>query len=213
MKPLPAIGFVCVIVASGVAHGVQTFRWRPPAGFDRIQDALTAVPAPADGWAAVENPFEPGDLERAGIRSHLSRVYQQARTGRAVTVLLVAGLPGPIAVHTPDVCFRGLGYVPVAAPEAVPLPTGDGEAKFWRMECQNSSGPAPRRLMVYWGWNGGGGWEAPDPSVARGRYALKPVLYKLYLVADVTAGKKTDPVPEFAPRWMPGAARALRFDS
>ncbi len=213
MKPLPTIGFLSLIVASGVAHGVQTYRWRPPAGFDRIQESLTAIPSTIGGWTARENPFEQGDLERAGIRSSVSRVYQQTRTGKSVTVLLVAGLPGPIAVHTPDVCFRGLGYVPLAAPEPVTLPGGDTDSRFWRMECQNLSGPTPRRLMVYWAWNGGDGWEAPDPSAARARYALRPALYKLYFVTDVTAGKKSDSVPEFAPLWLPEAARALRFGS
>jgi hypothetical protein len=211
MKPLACIGFLTLIVASGIAHGVYTHRWAPPAGFDAIQESIAAIPTTVEGWATRDNPFEPEDLSRAGIRAHVSRVYTHPRTGKSVTLLLVAGLPGPIAVHTPDVCFRGLGYVPVASPEPVTLLGAEPGPRFWRMECQNPDGPTPRRLMVYWAWNGGNGWEAPDPSAARAKYALRPVLYKLYFVTDVTAGKKFDSVPEFAPLWLTEAAHALRF--
>ena len=213
MKSLSAAGFLALIIGSGLVHGVQTHRWQPPAGFDRIQESLAAIPATLGNWTAQENPFEPGDLERAGIRANVSRVYEQGRSGHAVTVLLVAGLPGPIAVHTPDVCFRGLGYTPVGEPQVVTLSAGETQTKFWRMECLNPGEPTPKRLMVYWAWDAGDGWVAPDHSTVRAKYAFRPVLYKLYMVTDVTTGKKADLVPEFSSLWLPEVSRALRFGS
>ena len=32
------------------------------------------------------------------------------------TALILCGRPGPVSIHTPDVCYRGLGYEPTGSP-------------------------------------------------------------------------------------------------
>jgi hypothetical protein len=199
----PYAAFLAIVLGSGLAHGWFTNRWTAPPDFARVQAGLAAVPAAVGPWRAADNPVDPDDLVRAGIRASVSRVYRHAGTGKAVTVLLVAGPAGPVAVHTPDVCFRGLGYSEMSAPE--PVAAGDG--RFWQMECTRPGAAARGRVHVYWSWNGGAGWEAPPHKRTRVKYALKPVLYKLYLLAEGGAG--ADPVPEFAAAFLPELDRAV----
>ena len=204
----PYAAFLLLLVGSGVAHGWFTHRWRPPARYDHIQAALDAVPEVLGEWHATPNPMDPGDLAQAGIRAVHSRVYRHARTGKVVTVLLVAGAPGPIAVHTPDVCFRGLGFDRLSAPE----PVQAGGAEFWKMECARPGAADRNRLLVYWAWNGGAGWEAPAHRQARLKYALKPALSKLYFVSEAGAGGAADAVSEFATVFLPAVNQLLSLE-
>ena len=49
-------------------------------------------------------------LEIGQIDGYLSRTYTNQGTGATVSLLIVGGKPGPISVHTPDICFSGAGY-------------------------------------------------------------------------------------------------------
>jgi hypothetical protein len=190
----PYVAFLLLLVGSGLAHGWFTNRWGTPPRYDRVQAALDAIPEQIDGWRGAAVEMDPDDLIRVGIRASHFRVYRHAGTGKAVTVLLVAGAPGPVSVHTPDVCFRGLGYETLSKP----VPADAGGSRFWKMECTRPGAASRNKVFVYWAWNAGAGWEAPEHRQARVKFSLKPVLYKLYLMAEVGEGGAFDPVPEFA---------------
>lgn len=202
----PFVAFLLLVVGSGLAHGWFTHRWRPPARYDHVQTALDDIPDTIGDWRSATNSLDAGELAQAGIRASHSRTYRHARTGKAATVLLVAGAPGPISVHTPDVCFRGLGFEQMSAPELSRAAT----AEFWRMECTRPGAADRSRILVYWAWNGGAGWEAPPHRQARMKYSLKPVLYKLYFVSE--SGGSTEGVAEFAAVFLPEVSRRLGLE-
>lgn len=190
MRIAPVCACALAVTLSGVAHGLYTNRWQTAPDPREVQPRLDKLPAALGPWAARDVAVEAEALERGGIRAHLSREYRDAR-GRSVRVLLVAGRPGPISVHTPDICFQGAGFDMTSDPEVIPV--GPAGAKFWSATFAKPDAAVPGvGTLVALAWNGGSGWEAPDHRSARVRYALRPVLYKLYLVTEPPASRSQD---------------------
>src|SRR5690348_2531079 len=107
---------LAVVVASGVAHGLWTGRWGQPHQLEPAVARLGRVPAAVGDWEGRELPLNRQTLAVAEVAGHVSRRYQNSRTGESVLMLLVCGRPGPISVHTPDVCYEGAGYAARTAP-------------------------------------------------------------------------------------------------
>jgi hypothetical protein len=216
-----ALSCLAVVLLAGVAHGLYSHRWEPAAEMGDVQGRLDSLPHKIGSWKATDSPLEADMLDRASIRAYISRDYHDKNTGRSIRILVVAGPPGPIAVHTPDVCYQGAGYELSGEPEAVTIgaDANTNKGRLWRGKFDKTQSPVPSALLIAWGWNGGDGWEAADHRTTRVRYAFRPVLYKLYLVTDslpadknpLPADKKgqADPLAEFAGQLLPELDRAL----
>jgi hypothetical protein len=189
-----------------VVHGLWTDRWRtgeePAAWAARLAD----VPRTIGDWQGQDVPVDARSLQVAEVSGCLARTYVDRRTGAAVEVVLVCGRPGPIAVHTPDVCLRGSGHSLVAAP----VKYGAAPAEFWTARFRKAEAATPTYLRIFWAWNAGGGWQAS--ASPRLDFARHPALYKLYVVR-VQAGPEEsldrDPCTGFLPLLLPELGRAL----
>ena len=122
--------------------------------------------------------------------------------------VLMVGRAGRMAVHTPEVCYRGAGYE-LSGPPSQHDVTEDGgrRAAFWTATFvkPNTSGSD---LQLYWGWNGGDGWKAPTSP--RWEFADRPALYKLYL-SQVRTGAAADErhMDEFLRKFLPAVETSL----
>ena len=73
--------------------------------------------------------------------------------------------------------------------------------------------PDVTRLRLYWAWNDGQGWNAPDD--ARWTYVAyrhSPVLYKLYVLRDLSGAtpvSKEEPCQAFLQAMLPEMDRTL----
>jgi hypothetical protein len=166
---------------------------------------MDTLPTSLGPWAGRSTPVERDALDLGGIQAHLSREYREAKSGRAIQVLWVAGKPGPITAHTPAVCFQGAGYQQTSDP--VPVQVGSSGARFWRATFVNKTAAATSRIVVYWGWNGGDGWEA----AVRLKYSLLPALHKLYLVTELphTGAPDGDVLGDLPDRLLPELERVI----
>jgi hypothetical protein len=182
MRTAPACACVLAVVLSGVAHGLYSDRWQTAPDVRDVQPRLDRLPTTIGTWTAKDDPLSDDVLDRGAIRAYLSRKYRDAASGQTVQVIVVAGRPGPISVHTPDVCFQGAGFEMVSSPET--LAVGTTGARLWTATFAKPNAPVPESMLVSWSWNGGNGWEALDHRSARVRYAFRPVLYKLYLLTE-----------------------------
>src|SRR3954451_11741819 len=106
----PILTAVFLVVVSGLVQG----RWSERATVDSELQAATArlglLPWTIGEWTGEPANFDERGLDRAGIAGLVTRRYTNRRTGASVTLLLVCGRPGPIAVHGPEVCYTGSGY-------------------------------------------------------------------------------------------------------
>jgi hypothetical protein len=105
-----------------------------------------------------------------------------------VNVMLACGLPGPLTVHTPEVCYAGAGYEEDEDP-VVHLASGARTVpEFWMCKFSKPEALVPAELRLFWSWRAAGGWKASDNP--RLQFAGQPVLYKMY-VSHVTTGIET----------------------
>jgi hypothetical protein len=116
------------------------------------------------------------------------RRYVRQGGNDAVLVILMCGRAGQMAVHTPDVCYRGAGYEMAGTQSQQTLPGG---ARFWTARFRPATPTSPE-LAIHWAWSAEGRWQAPDSP--RLTFAGQPYLYKLYVVREASAAPGADPV-------------------
>src|SRR5439155_11035404 len=162
-----------------LVHGFWTDRWSASSDVEDAAARLGAVPVRFGDWEGTDVEVKPGQIG-AGVAGCLQRKFTNRVTGQAVVVALVNGRPGPVATHTPEVCYGASGYV-VEDKKPVRLEKYDGSGQFWTSVAVRTRVADQTKLRLYWAWNGGDGWDAsPDP---RGHYSRfrYPVLHKLYV--------------------------------
>jgi hypothetical protein len=172
---------VVVILAAGYVHGTISQRWQPAEHLQVAVARLKKLPATIGEWDSREVEMNKKHLQVAEVEGYVSRQYYHKKTGERVTILLVCGKPGPIAVHSPDVCYEGAGYK-MGPRTAQMLQIESARHEFWTARFVKEIEPAP--LQIAWGWSDGGRWLSPD--YPRLTFYRSGVLYKWYVIREVT---------------------------
>jgi Protein of unknown function (DUF3485) len=200
-----------LLVASGVFHRIWTGAWsfsnEPAASAARLAE----VPSTFGDWAGVDLEVDARMLERAEAVGFLSRRYVH-RNGAEVSVFMICGRPGPVSVHTPDICYGGLGFHVVESQHPYHVnPAGETPAAdFIWANFEKPEAVMPQRLRIYWTWKAGRGWQAPsDPRLTFGG---APALYKLYITCRPAPGSEQseqDPCRDFMRDFLPQVEKVL----
>lgn len=197
LKTLPVVTVVVLLAAYGVAEGLWSDRWITSPALAESQGRLDRLPLAVGPWEGEDLELSSRQITVGELKAHLLRRYVHATSGEALTVLAVCGKPGPIAVHSPQMCFGGSGFAPKGARVRYEVEGQAGPAEFWS-ERYEKPGALPEYLRVYYGWNDFGGWRAADNP--RLTFAPARALYKLYVtrrMAQPDEPAESDPVPEF----------------
>jgi hypothetical protein len=183
--PWPTLAAIGIVTLVGVAQGLRSDH---SVEVQAASERLGQVAPRAGQWAGQRRTLDPRELEAAEIGGCLLRQYVRP-DGRNLTAMLVCGRPGPISVHTPDVCYAGAGFKleGEAARFAVDLEDGSGAAKFWSATFVKPGVPLPIRYQILWSWSGSGAWSAEnDPRLV---FASLPVLCKLYVIRELPSNE------------------------
>jgi hypothetical protein len=190
-RSLPAVAAVALVVVSGVVHGFWTGRWTGDRG--------GAAAARLDQVALDLGDWQGRDLDvdarvRDGLSGVLYRRYVHRPTGRAVTLYLLCGRPGPVAVHTPDVCYAASGFEVTALGRKTVAAAGGAPAELDAARVLKKRQAEQIQQHIFWSWSATGAWQVPDnPRLTFARY---PILYKLYLIHDLSRpGESPDEDP------------------
>src|SRR5262249_13424056 len=171
------------------------------------------IPLSAGEWMGTEVPAE--DLRGMGIQGSISRRYRNNRTGEIVSMMVVCGRPGPISVHTPDVCYGAAGFQAVEKASRKEVQCNVSQSwPIWTMRMKRPDVVSASLIDVYWSWNTGDGWVSPDNP--RWTFARFGALYKLYVVADVPSkpsARKQDPCVDFMKTYLPLMEQSLSTDN
>jgi hypothetical protein len=188
-----AVTASAALVASGLVHGFWTDRWQPPADVTRAAERLGELPLELGPWKGQPIEVKPGQ-GGAGVAGCRQWRYEHRQSGVSVAVALVCGRPGPVSIHTPEVCYGASGYM-VGARQPVVLPGDRG--RLWKTDAVRTSATDEIRLRVFYGWHSHAGWVAPDDP--RPAFARERVLHKLYVVRELgsLAESKDEPCEEF----------------
>ena len=195
-----------LIAGSGYVQGVWSFRWSAARELQAASEKLAKVPMVIGDWTGKDAPLDERQAAIGQIHASVSRQYVNAKSGRAVTILLLCGRPGPLSVHTPDVCYAGSGYEVASGRSkmAVEYPGAD-PAQFWAIKVSKPDPLRPERLIIDYGWFSRNHWTAPDVD-ARFVFAGQPVLYKMYAICEQSRGDDagaTVPTAEFLKDFLP----------
>jgi hypothetical protein len=131
------------------------------------------------------------------VAGYLHRRYINQRTGASVGLSLVFGRPGPVAIHTPDVCYVASGFA-TASPSKYVLPGSQPPAEFLTAEFVKTRSAEQIHLRTFWSWYAGDSWKVSDTP--RFAFAHYPVLYKLHVAREQAAPNEPldeDPCVEF----------------
>jgi hypothetical protein len=222
---LPLLSGAAVVVATGVVDGLWNNRWRPDSRLEKAVARLKHVPRSFGGangkdWEGTDEEVSRADLQAARIDDYICRRYVNERNRQAVLVLLVCGRPGPISVHTPDVCYTAAGYRMVGSPTSLSVPAANRGAKaeddFHAARLRSPVPAQPGMLRVCWAWSAGRGWQIPtNPRLT---FARSGALYKLYVLREEREAEKGRPEEEgptmpFLQAFLPELDKALRPDS
>jgi hypothetical protein len=195
---LPAVLALAMLVLSGALHGMWTNRWVVSTDLQTAVERLADVPTAIDDWDGKDVEVDSRQLARAEIVGYRAIQYVQRHTGKRVMVLLLCGRPGPIAVHTPDICYQGIGYRMAGALDKQPVKYGPDkqEVEFWTARFLKPESTVAPKLRIHWAWNAAGEWRAADnPRLSFGGFGA---LYKMYVVHSSPASGVA-PTPDAPP--------------
>jgi hypothetical protein len=188
LRLLPWIVAFVLVVGAGVVQGLHTDRWMNSPDLAVADAKLEGLPMTFGEWEGKDRVMEASQKDLAEIVGYKMRTYRHKGTGAEVQVLIMFGRPGPIAVHSPDICFRGLGYKPSGEKTTNPckeLPAM--EFKTARFEIKDAAEPNPAQ-RVYWGWTTDGNWSAPNDT--RRTFASYRALFKMYVMWNEFGNEK-----------------------
>jgi hypothetical protein len=192
-----------------------TERWSSSQEVDEAVARLEGLPDHLGEWQAQPIEVDEKALQQAGAAGHWLRRFTNARTGATITVLLLCGRTGQMAVHRPEHCYRGAGYEMVgnAAHQAIDLGNHQA-AQFWTARFVKDDPAGAAQLRIFWSWFADGAWQAPESP--RLTFAGQSVLFKLYAVRDLTGPPQPaerDPSLELLRTLLPKIDKAISSSS
>jgi hypothetical protein len=184
---------VVVTLLSGYIQGRMSRRWGASRELSAAARKLQEIPETIGPWRLVStdkmSETVANVLECAG---YAIRRYETRQSGDSVTVALLVGPSGPTSVHTPEICYSGVGSRLVEGETKVALDrdaSGPETSSFWRTTFQ-SSAVGGEQFRVYHAWSTGERWIAADD--ARFAFAAYPYLYKLQIAGPLRSGSEGD---------------------
>jgi hypothetical protein len=207
---------VLITLAGGVLYGSYSQRWNPPAELAVAAADLEMFPLEIGRWkASDELPIEEEARKMLECAGSVNRRYINQDSGDSIRMVVLVGPPGPIAVHTPEICYSSRDYEINGDRTETILEASPGrQHSFWRVDF------APRNaladgLRVYYAWTSDRIWKASGSP--RFEYAGEPLLYKIQLATPVTDhlnDNGLDPGRQFLEEfvksdWTQGANREL----
>lgn len=190
MRYLVIVVALGVLLCQGVVHGVWTGRWTdqdtPELWFQKLDDVPVSLP----NWRSEELKVDAKQIAKSQVTGAFARRYIHRLTGDQVSILIVCGRPGPVSVHTPDICYTGAGYV-MGEIHKEKISSGKNEQahEFATAIFEKQSAGMVDKLQIYWAWTTTGTWQSP--SYARFYYGGQPALYKIYVIRELPATAKT----------------------
>jgi hypothetical protein len=210
-RTLPILVALFLIIGSGFVHGLWTERWQPSTALDDAVARLQSMPGNLGEWTIHPQSIDPDQLTQAGaVGSWLCR-YQSQKTHQWISVMLLCGRSGRMAVHRPETCYTGAGWELAGAPSPFPLTfSPDQHAEFLTGRFDKEAAGRSAQLRIFWSWHDGSTWQAPESP--RWTFAHRPYLYKLYVIREITQRSDNvaqDPAVGFMKLLLPELTRRL----
>lgn len=174
-----------LVASGGILYGQYCNRWGEPQGLLDAAEQVEAIPKQIGPWIMVEESRMPSSTtEMLQCAGHINRKYLNEHTGDKISLAVIVGRPGPIAVHTPEICYSSRAYQLSQRREEIRMRLGANNSDaFWRVDFDSKNFMADD-LRVYYAWSDGGPWRASQSP--RFEFASATLLYKLQLATSLS---------------------------
>jgi len=164
-------------IGAAVVQGRLAGRWGATDVMLQAAKRLNAMPKETLGSWQLEQSRElsPSVVEILECRGHINRTYVNRSTGDVVNVAVILGPAGPVAIHTPEICYSSQQYSQTSQRQRDEVSEDDA---LWSLTFQSNDVDA-ESFVVYYGWSDGSRWQATDDP--RWEFAGQPYLYKLQI--------------------------------
>jgi hypothetical protein len=191
-------------ISSGIVYGRLGNRWGANGELARVGDHVMKLPEIIGNWTLVAtDKLADSDVEMLQCSGYTIREYVNSTTGASVKLALLAGPPGPISVHTPEVCYSSRAWTLEHDRARREISAGlSASHEFWAVTMKSTKATG-ERMRVYYGWSTGNTWHASQSP--RYEFAGKPYLVKLQLARELPFGlldESTDPCREFLSQFV-----------
>jgi hypothetical protein len=193
-------------VLGGILRGQLSGRWGVAQDAMVANSVIESLPKEFAEWKLVEEgKMSDVVVQTLQCSQYALRTYRNS-SGEQVTVAVLAGPPGPISVHTPEICYSSREFTIIQDRVSSSFKTPQGNHDFWQLELQSKDVDA-MKMNVYYAWTDGKLWHSSQSP--RIQYAGSPFLFKLQLASPYVNndedGNVTDPgsrfLGEFLPHW------------
>ncbi len=215
-QSLPLLSGLILLVAGGVVHGMLTGRWEA-SDMTGVAARVHQVPREINDWVCIEEgSVSDAELEIAELHSYVMRHYRNQRTGAIVTMLLMCGPTGPVAVHPPTACYAGQGYEQIGdvtlhrvvpgqhSATSLAIPDSRETHHLMTAQFRRPGRGSVQKARIFWSWSTNGSWSTP--ASPRLEFAGSPALFKLYVTQqahDLLPLDGTTPPEEFLRELLP----------
>ena len=195
---LASLTAILLVGLGGWIHGELANRWGVSTDVIALGERLRQVPLELGSWRSHgDKELSESTLTLLECKGYLNRSYVHQGTGEVVTVAVMFGPKGPIAVHTPEVCYSSQNVQPNEKREAVSNDFDGEQNQFWKLSFSTNT-LEKGKLNVMYAWSDGGAWQASEsPRFWRTNY-----LYKIQTAAQ-GLGVKEASTDEFFRFFLP----------
>lgn len=180
----------------------------PGVSRQKLGANLSLIPSQLGDWECVSEERLKPEVERTlRCYGYINRVYWNSRTGNRVSLAILYGPRGPMAVHTPEICYSSRGRIPQGIPKEV-APRGNAHGdSFWRLAFKQANAQRSD-LEVWYAWSDGGSWIAS----ARPRYWTTDSLYKIQIAGAIGPEGETSDCEAFIQQIVPAFRHYLKIE-
>ncbi len=214
-KTLITYGSLCLLVGltviSGLVQGKLTNRWGVPQDMQAAAERFKRIPTEFGEWQ-LQKEEKMSDLivETLQCSGYINGSYVNRSTGEVVSAFVILGPPGPISVHTPEICYSSKNYAITESRSRVKVGNPNtSRDELWAMTLRSHDVSADL-LRVYYGWANAGQWTAPESP--RFTYGGDSLLFKIQLASYLppdTNLKQDDTCRRFLQAFLPVLNEAL----
>lgn len=182
---------IAITVVAAIVQGRATNRWGASDTIANAATIFTRLPKTFGDWNLLETQELPSQVRGILQTEHYSQgVYEHRSTGQRATLTLLLGPPGPMSVHTPDICYSAADFSQISDRHQVNIVPGDTNDTAWMTQFHSAHDVQDSILRVYYSWHNGQRWKAvEEPRVT---YGARPYLFKVQAATELPAGAEND---------------------
>ena len=182
---------------SAVVHGSLDGRWSAATDLKAQGAELASLPDKCGDWEVVSKPeLDQGAMDMLRCFGADQRVYRNEKTDALVNVAIFFGPRGPIAVHTPEVCYDSVGTEQKRERRVETVSTATRQHELWSVEFASKDNPTDQ-FEVWYAWSDGDNFDASKHP----RFWMTDNLYKIQLSGPVAEGTN-QPIQDFLKHFL-----------